>query len=51
MWIDIADYPTVIGDGGMTYIYLTDSQNVTLEYAQSGSTEYGLALPIVSYEN
>ncbi|HOJ09358.1 MAG TPA: M56 family metallopeptidase [Clostridiales bacterium] len=51
MRIAIADYLTVFRDASMTYIYLTDSQNVTLEYAQSGSTEYGLAQPIVTYEN
>lgn len=51
MRIAIADYLTVFSDAGMTYIYLTDSQNVTLEYVQSGGTEYGLAQPIVAYEN
>ena len=51
MRIAIADYLTVFSDAGMTYIYLTDSQNVTLEYAQSGSIEYGLAQLIVTYEN
>lgn len=39
--IAVADYLTVFSDVGMTYIYLTDSQtdsqNVTLEYAQSCS--------------
>jgi beta-lactamase regulating signal transducer with metallopeptidase domain len=38
MRIAIADYLTVFSDAGMTYIYLTDSQNVTLEYVQSGRT-------------
>lgn len=49
--ITIADYLTVFTDADMTYVYLTDSQNITLDYAQSGSTDYGLALPIVTYEN
>lgn len=49
--ITIADYLTVFTGADMTYVYLTDSQNITLDYAQSGSTEYGLALPIVTYEN
>lgn len=51
MRITIADYLTVFTDADKTYVYLTDSQNITLEYAQSGSTDYGLALPIVSYAN
>lgn len=49
--VAVADYLTVFSDVDMTYIYLTDSESITLEYAQSDGKEYGLAQLVAVYEN
>ncbi|MEG1548427.1 MAG: M56 family metallopeptidase [Clostridia bacterium] len=50
-YVTVGKYLRTFNNEAMTYIYLTDSADVTLEYAQSGSTEYGLCRLIVGYES